>query len=301
MKKLSLYVLISIFAMPQLAHAGAWTLPKNNVWVEHYTKFNWADDDFDTKYNRHTKSNNAKSWGWSMNPKAEYGVTDWFTVFGGVEYKEAKYKEYARPPEWGPYSVKNHAFTSFDFGGRVRFLEEPVVVSGQVKANYYTGYDEGKSGVGGQPALGDRNDYYEFKALLGKFFDQHAGWPFYLGLESGYRLKNRYVGDEIPLFVEGGFWPYKWLLLKGEIDSYFGLNGTGEILKDAMTFRVGPVFQLVDIYEAISGNDITNGDFSSDITRQDRSLNLSLQYGNTFWGRNVSADQELILKLSGQF
>jgi len=247
-------------------------------------KGQWAKHDFGSNKDLHRKNNDARSWGWSMIPKFEYGVTDWFTVLGSIEYKEAKYKEYARNPAWGPYSVKNHGFTNVDLGGRVRFLEKPVVLSGQIKASCYTGYDEGKEGVARQPELGDRNDALDLRLLVGKKFD--TAIPFYFGAETGYRFKNRDVCNDIPFFVEGGFWPCDWLLIKSEIDGYWAHDITGKLEKEYAIWRIGPVFQLF------------GGD---DITRAGKSFDIGVQYGWTFWGRNTSADQELILKVSSQF
>ncbi|MFH1665252.1 MAG: hypothetical protein ABIA77_03795, partial [Candidatus Omnitrophota bacterium] len=90
----------------------------------------------------------------------------------------------------------------------------------------------------------------------------------------------------MPFFVEGGFWPVKWFLIKSEIDGVFCHDGTGKIEKEYAIWRIGPVFHL------LSGNDIM---------RQGKALDVALQYGLTFWGRNTSADQEFVIKVSAQF
>jgi hypothetical protein len=111
MKKILAVLLIACFVMPQLAFAGAWTLPRNNVWTEVYSKWSWSKSAFDADRKKQRYGNDGRAWGWTLNPKAEYGVTDWLTLLGGVEYKDGYYKEFSRLPAWGPYSIKNHAVT----------------------------------------------------------------------------------------------------------------------------------------------------------------------------------------------
>ncbi|MBU1083535.1 MAG: hypothetical protein ABIG55_04880 [Candidatus Omnitrophota bacterium] len=299
MKKFISIFLMSCILFPQLAFAGAWTLPENNVRLEYLMKANWAKRDFTSNGDLRRKGGDARSWGWSMIPSVEYGVTDWFTIFGKLEYKEAKYKEYVRPIAWGDWAVKNHAVTNVDVGGKVRLLKDPVVLSAQVKGSVYTGYVEGDlTGKDEQPALSDRNDSIEIRGLVGKVFD--TAIPFYLGAESGYRFNNRGVANDIPFFAEFGFWATDWLLLKTEVDGYWSHNQTGETDKDYAVWRIGPIFQLLDLYRSLTGEEITGGPASS-VTQANKSLNLEIQYGNIFWGKDVSADQEVVMKISTQF
>ncbi len=286
MKKVFLLVLLSCLVLPQLAFGGAWTLPRNDIWIEYVTKASWAKDDFGPDKDLTRKGADARSWGWGMIPKAEYGITDWFTLMGSLEYKEAKYKEYARNPAWGPYSVKNHGVTNVDFGGKFRFLKEPVVLSGQIKAQIYTAYDKGKTGVANQPGLSDRFDAIEFRGLISRKWDTKI--PFYLSSELGYRFKNRGIDNDMPFFVEGGFWAFDWLLLKTEVDGFWSHDGTGNFEKEYAIWRIGPTFQLL-------------GAGSDNVAKTESSFDISVQYGITFWGRNTSADQEVILKVAAQY
>ena len=307
MKKIIAILVLSCFLIPQLAFAGAWTLPKNNVWAEQTLKKLWAKYDYDSQHHMARKGNDARSWGWAAITKVEYGLFDWLTLLSGFEYKEGHYKEYDRNPTWGPYDTSNHAFTSFRLGAKARLLKDPVVLSIQAVGEWYTG---GKSytdpipgsstyGPEDRPGLSDGNDSLELRVLVGKKWD--TAIPFYLGAETGYRFKNRNVCSDIPFLVEGGFWPTKWLLLKSEVDGYWCNDGTGSIEKEYAVWRIGPVFQILDIIKSIKGETISTKDMTDTVTLQGRSLNLEVQYGNTFWGRNTSADQEIVVKVSGQF
>ncbi|MFC1644316.1 hypothetical protein ACFL5C_03280 [Candidatus Omnitrophota bacterium] len=295
MKKIIALLVISCFILPQLAFAGAWTLPKNGVWADYSIKGTWAKSSFWADRESHRLPRNARTWGWSMTPNIEYGVTDWFTVLAKMEYKEAKYKEYSRPPAWGPFSVKNHGLTEVQVGGKVRFLKDPFVLSGQIKGLIDTGYNDDLR----QPGLSDRNNALELKGLVGKVFN--VPLPWYVGAETGYRFNNKQLCNYVPFFLEGGFWPVRWLNIKNEIDGVLCHDGTGNIEKEWATWRIGPVIQLYTIYHIMKGVDVTSKEFTSDVTKAGKSFNLEVYYGNTIWGRNVNDEQEVILKISGQF
>lgn len=301
MRKLFVATLIictAIMMMPQFAFAGAWTLPQSNWWAQYYWKILYADSVFglNEKQGKHGQSNGGKNWGYQMIPEIHFGVTDWFEPFWSITYKDEQYKEYERPPSWGPFQRKSHAFTNVDVGGKVRFLKDPFVLTGQVKGSIYTGEGQNK-----EPQLSDGNDSLEVKGLVGKIFGPKE-MPFYFGFESGYKFNNRGVANQVPIFAEGGFWPFKWLLAKTEIDGYWAHNGTGsQVEKSYVTWRIGPVIQLHTIYYMMQGMDVTSKEFTSDITKAGRSLNFEVQYGNTFWGKNTAAYQEAVFKIYGQF
>jgi len=304
MRKTLLLAVIACFILPQIAFGGAWTLPKHGLWGEYAVKWNWADDDFNGSAKRVDKTRDAKTWGWSMNPKVEFGLTDKITLMGGLEYKEASYKEYARPVAWGPYSVKNHALTSIDGGVKVKLVDKPLVVSGQFKGIFYTEYqDKALEDVAEAPELGDRTNAYEVRVLASKKWETEI--PFYLGAETGYRYNEKNIHDQVPFFVEAGFWPLSWLLVKSEVDGFFGIpstSGKGAVRKEYAIVRVGPSIELLELFDVLTGRSYSEGDGSvNSVTRGGRSLSIDVQYGFWFWGRNVSADQEVVLKIAGQY
>ncbi|MBF0217116.1 MAG: hypothetical protein HQL30_09000 [Candidatus Omnitrophica bacterium] len=302
MRKL-ITVFISLMLLPELAFAGAWTLPKENLWTEYTIKYNWAKKTFNNTKNLGRMNNDARSWGWGMLPKMEYGVTDWFTALGGLEYKEAWYKELARPINWGPYSVKNHALTQVDFGGRIRILDNPMVLSAQAKFEVYTDYqDLSLQDVAEAPELGDRVNMLDLRLLAGKKWE--AAIPYYLGAESGIRFKDRNSGSDVPFFVEGGFWPLSWLILRTEVDGFWLIQDSKRrTKKEYAIWRVGPTFDILDLWDIFSGKKTQPGKqgANTSILRKGKGLELSVQYGYWFWGRNVNQDQEVVLKLAGQY
>lgn len=302
MKKLLILTLALCVIAPHLAFAGAWTLPKNRVWVEQSSKISWGKEDFTTgggvqRKGTHPENPNpaGRSHIFSSVTQMEYGVEDWLTALGGFEYKTGEYKEDNRPAGWeDPYKVSNHAFTNMELGLRARFMEEPVVASLQIKGIWYLGGKGSKSAM----QLSDGNDTLELRALVGKSWHE-TYFPIYAGIESGYQFNNRGVQNRLPAFAEVGFWPLDWLLVTNELDMVFGHNSTGDAEKSWMTWRVGPTFQLLDLWETITGKSIEGTGVSA--TREGRSLDLAINYGRTLWGRKTSKDQELIIKLSATF
>ena len=289
---------LGMFFSSKKAFAGAWTVPKYKVWGELTFKWNWSKFDYSPENHLDHKSNDGRSWGWSMEPKVEYGITDWFNVLASVEYKESKYKEYGRAAGNGPFRRKNNGITAIRLGGKLRFLEKPAVVSGLVKVHIYPGYgnnDGDDPAFRNQPSIGDGEDTLELRGLIGKEFFVPLGMLFnegdyslkcYGGFEAGYAIKNRDVCNNFPYLIEAGFWPLDWLLIKTEIDGIFSHDGTGTVEKEYAIWRIGPVFQV------LSGDSVT---------KQGKMFNIELQYGNTFWGRNTAADQEFIVKAQSQF
>jgi len=291
-------LLICCFVLPQMVFGGAWTLPNGSIWIEETVTHRYAKWDFDADRELARKNRNARQTGWDSVTKAEYGIFDWLTILGGITYKESNYVEHNRPPSWGKYDINGHAFTEAEVGLKARILEKPVVLSGQIKIQTYLDGKQYTDPVKGSltynssstPALHDGHNALEFRGLVGRKFD--TAIPFYLGAEAGYSFRNRDVCNGFPLFLEGGFWPADMLLIKGEIDAYLSHDATGSIEKDYAIWRVGPVIRLL----GAKGKSQT-----SSVTREGAFLDLTIQYGNTFWGRNVGKDHMYIVKLAAQF
>ncbi len=283
--------LVSLF--PKNAFGGAWTVPKYKIWSELYMKWEWAKETYGDDYKRKKKGKDARSWDFVFEPKFEVGLTDWLNFLLSLEYKDLNYKEYGRPASWGPYAHDSNGLTAVRIGTKVRFLKEPVVLSGLFKAHIYPGYDLDHGDdpeYRHEPKLGYGDNIYEFRGLVGKTFNfapfEGISLPCYAGLESGFRWRTREVANDIPIFFEIGCWPFKWLLLQTELDTMLALPKTGSVDTSYIVWRVGPVLQLLGDSTMRKGKQI---------------LNLQLQYGNVIWGRNTDAFQEIVFKIQVQF
>jgi len=295
-----LLLLVAVFMFEQCAFAGAWTVPKDHIWAEWYQKFNWAKYDYNADNKLERKSNDGRSWGWSFEPKIEYGAYDWLNfLMSIVEYKQQYYKEYGRPiapgNNWGPFRRKNHGVTAVRLGGKIRVIDKPAVISFQTKVDLYTGYgmDHGDDpAFRNQPGIGDGETGIETRALFGKEFHLPFGWKnkqikCYAGAESGYRVNaNSPLVNQVPFFFETGFWLQKQLLIKTELDGRWSHDDTGSVEKEWAIWRIGCLW-------AVLGGD--------PVAKQGKQFNVEFQYGLWAWGRNVSADQELIVKIQTEF
>jgi len=289
----SVFILISLFGIEN-AFAGAWTVPKYHVWSEYYTKWNWGKEYFDNDWKKRKLNNNARSWEWVQEPKLEYGVTDSLTALAGLEYKESHYKEYDRPSSWGSFTHSNHGVTAVKVGGRWRFMDAPFVMSTQTKVFIYPGYgvNHGDDPTwSNTPSIGHGDDAVEQRILIGKTFSipltESFKLPCYFGAETGYRWRTKHVCDDIPYFIEGGFWPVKGFLVKTELDGYTYVPDTGNIKESYGIWRIGGVWEI----------------FGGDsVLRQGNKLfNIEFQYGMTLYGKNTTLYQEWVCKVQTQF
>ena len=296
-RSISILALVFLFVsllMIEHAFAGAWTVPKYKVWGEVYQKWNYATRGFNSDWQSEKLTNGTKNWEYVMEPKLEYGVTDWLNALFSIEYKEGRCKQYDRPAAWGSFTRKNNAVTNIKIGGKLRFLDTPVILSTQTRVFINPGYgiDHGddRFANSNQPGLGKGDDAVEQRILAGKTFNipftEKFKIPFYAGAETGYRWRTRHVCNDIPYFVEGGFWVRPWLLIKSELDGYKHHGGTGSIKESYGIWRAGCVWQV----------------FGDSTLREDNKMfNLEFQYGRTVWGKNTNDVQELVLKVQSQF
>ena len=290
----SIFILISLVSIENV-FAGAWTVPKHKVWSEYYMKWNWGKEYFNSDWKKKKLNNDARSWEFVQEPKLEFGVTDSLTALTSIEYKEAHYKEYGRPYKWnkGMFTHSNTGLTAVKVGGRWRFMDVPFVMSTQTKVFIYPGYpvDHGDDpGYTNSPSIGHGDDAVEQRILIGKVFSIPLTGtyklPCYWGAETGYRWRTKHVSNDIPYFLEGGFWPAPWLLVKSELDGYI-TAGTEKIKESYGIWRIGGVWQI----------------FGGDsVLRQGNKLfNIELQYGMTLWGKNTTLYQEWVCKVQTQF
>jgi len=288
-------VLLITFALimamlPASSYAGPWTVKKGRVWLEVFTRYFHSNQYFDSKGKKHGWEDNGWSAIWDLEAKMEYGATDNFSILLGVPYTWSNWKN-----DYG--KLKNEGFKMISIGGRYMFMKVPVVTALQFKA-YFSPKNNGK-----QPELCQYGQAYDFMILAGQSWYVGNGNQFFVSSETGFiaRTNSKYANN-IPVFVEAGYAPFDWIMLKGEIDCMISLPGTGQI-KDTYTWRAGPIINMV-------GEGFSSIEKGEDEPYDDFSLNLELQYGQTFAGRGdpdlpvedkVSAAQEFVFKIQSLF
>jgi hypothetical protein len=298
----ALIALILLVMCAQNAFAGAWTLPKYKVWGENYMKWDYAKETYDANWKRGQagRGSDGRNWGFTMVPRLEYGVADWANFIWRMPYKQYYYKEYGRPPAWGTFVYKNHGITSVDIGGKIRIFEKPFVLSVQeltwINVNGYGIYHGSDAGpFYNQPGLGDGEDTVDLRVIASKKWDVGMSFikegfklPVYLSGETGYQWKNRNVCDAWVYFIEGGFWPINWLLLKSELDGYKSHDGTGSRAEKAYG-----ILRFGFVWEVFGGDSI--------LRKGNKLFNLEFDYGMTIWGKNTTAYDEYVFKVQAQF
>lgn len=285
MKKFTVLLLLGVFMMlliPSSSHAGPWTLKAGKTWVEIFSRYTYADSTFDPHYDRSSWNNGGVSEIYDVEGKIEYGVTDDFNLQLGIPYSWSFWRDDFSIH--GPSPVlKNQGFKEIQIGGKYKFLKKPVVAAVQLKGFIYT-YNEREK----QPLLSEYGNAIEGRFMLGKAF-RIKKRPAYVAGEIGYKLRMKgNPGDSdwanvIPVFLEGGFSPWGWLLLKCELDANISHRGTGR-LKDTYTWRAGPIINLL-------GEGFSSVQKGGKAKEYPLSINLELQYGQTFLARGDSTIQ----------
>lgn len=308
---ITVILLFLSFLCAQYAFAGAWTLPKYKVWGEWYQKFEYAKEEYTSNWKRQQMGagKDARNWGFTMEPKLEYGITDSWTFMTSLQYKQYEYKEYGRPDYWPAtpgnlaFARKNHGLAYVMVGSRVRLIDKPVIVSVQGREFMYVGgygIDHGDNGYNENiPGIGYGNNSFDLRGIVSKqwdvkmpidmpFYQGEFKLPMYASAESGYVFNNRHVCNGWVYFTEYGFWPVPWLLLKTELDGYKSHDGTGSINEQAYgIWRVGARWHIFE------------GD--AYLRQGKKAFDIEFQYGMYLWGKNATAYNEFVLKVDAQF
>ena len=296
-----LIALLASILFAEQAFGGAWTVPKYKVWAQYYMKWNYAKAVFSNEWKKRTitsiGTNAFRSQEFNQIQEIDFGVTDWLNIQWGMEHKSSTWKEYDRPPAWGPlwseFTRKNQGFTNVMLGVKYQVLKTPVVVSGQTRFFIYPGeYGVAHSDAApfynaNQPVIGYGESSIEQRVLVSKKFFEKAKFPCYLNLETGYRWNNRHVCGGWPYFAETGVWATKNVILKSELDGYKSHDGTGSLNEQAYgIWRIGGIWAI------LAGDPIE---------RKGKQFNVEFTYGKSLWGKNATAYDEYVIKVYTQF
>lgn len=178
------------------AWAGAWTAPQGTA----YQKF--AFNYFKTNKNFNASGDLVafEADGVTPLPKfkdinftyyAEYGLTDTLTLFGSLPYKDIE-----SSPSTGP-AVSNSGIGDIDLGVRYNLYNaERGVFSIQGLVKVPEAYDR-------NDPLPLGNGQYDFELRL--LYGNGRLYPFYYGLEFGYRWRFKEPSDEWKYLLEAGY------------------------------------------------------------------------------------------------
>lgn len=287
---LALAILTGIVFATQKAFAGAWTTPKNHMWIELGNKYSFANDKFLRSGERVPLGRDdvfginkeAEWWAYDFEVKTEYGLADWLDSIFNIGYEVATYKEKNRPTSWGPYTKRDDGIKYISLGLKARATQTPMVVSYQLLGTIST-----PTGFKTEPQITTGDHRIEGRILIGKSY-KLGRLPAYSGFETGYRVRMGHkVADDIPLFFETGIVLLDHIMVQGEIDSWIGLDGTGSHSENLCTVRGGVIFSPTGKFNQLRGSN--------------SSLNIAVQGGYNLAGKNSNAGYEIIVKVSAQF
>ena len=242
---------------------GAWVIPKGKIYVEIYNKYYWHDSAFDENHDEVKWAYNGRYYEFRSELKLEYGLTDNLTILTYLPFKEASWKDDFKKPT-------RRNLVDVWCGAKYNLFTEPYVFTLQGRLKFPTHYNPNHV-----PSLGAEQIDGEIKFLFGKSL--HALFNGYTKLEFGFRARDEEPTNEIPYFFELGYNALDWLTLKTTIDGIEGIQGTGKTEEDYTKYNVSAILKVLN------------------------SCNLEIGYGETFYGKNSSAAQEIVLSVSTQF
>ncbi len=290
------FILIMICLLPTEAFAGAWTVPKGNWYVELYNKYYWHDSYFNADGDKTRWDYGGRYTEWMSELKAEYGITDRFNLLASIPYKHAVWSDHF-----------NHDVSS-DVGdswvkAKYRFFDEttmPFIFSGQAGLRIHGPYDPHDS-----PALGYHEMAGEARLIASKSF---SILPSYGGVEVAYRPRGKKPANEIPYFLEYGYYPTNWVMFKGTLDGVKAIRGTG-IKEDYTKWTASVILNLRGTFgtfrkKALEEESMEEAEIGWPAVLWWLKKYISeteLGYGNTFIGKNASNGSEIFFKATNQF
>ncbi len=195
-KKLSLSLLTASLALTSVnVLAGAWVPEQGNG----YIKLGYAD--FTSTGFRGNNPNFESFDGENTSLYVEHGLGNKFAVFGSLLYQSYEQND----TELGRTTASG--FGDAEIGVRYNWISDPFVLSTSLLLKTPFLYDE-------DDGLGNDQEDYEFKLLLGKGLDKFG----YVGAEVGYRLRSGEPSDEYRYLLEYGFNLNKNVYFRAKLD-----------------------------------------------------------------------------------
>ncbi|MDP2942072.1 MAG: hypothetical protein Q8O36_00945 [Candidatus Omnitrophota bacterium] len=264
--------------------------------MELYNKYYWHNSQFNADGDKTRWGYGGRYTEWMSELKAEYGLTDRFNLLASIPYKHAIWRDHF-----------NHDVSS-DVGdswvkAKYRFFDEttmPFVFSGQGGIGIHGPYDPHDS-----PALGSHEIAGEIRLIASRSF---SILPSYGGVEVAYRPRLKDPANEIPYFLEYGYYPTNWVMFKGTLDGVKAIRGTG-IKEDYTKWTASIILSLRGTFGTFRKKDLEEEAMEEAEIGWPAVLwwlkkyirEIELGYGNTFIGKNASAGSEIFFKATNQF
>lgn len=222
-----------VFGLGAEAWAGAWSQARGSYYAKLSGIFYRSDEVFNDMGDRAAMGMDDENFAGDQSfLYLEYGLLEHLTLVGqastGWLTAENRYLR-----------QKTRGVGDVDLGVKYQLVDRPLVLAPQVKVKVPTGYHAEYD-----PALGTGEADLEFRLLAARSL---YPWPFYLGVEVGYRVRGGLFSNQVPYFFEVGATPHERVFVKGYVEG-------------AETLTNGPkTLGLVGLAQVSEGNFVKAG------------------------------------------
>ena len=142
--------------------AGAWTVPRDRWYFEHFYRYYGSKNTFDNRGDSSRRTKTAHFSDIRNEWKLEYGLTNWLNLLVSAPYQSAHYRD-------DSVDLLNSGVGDIYVRAKLRPFVQPVTTSVQFSWKIPSAYDPKVS-----PGLGDGQVDFESRLLLSKAF---VYWP----------------------------------------------------------------------------------------------------------------------------
>lgn len=276
----SISIIFIALCFTEALFAGAWTQRKDH----YYFRISGFSFDsraiFDKNGNRVALIDNGRFTDIGAYAYLEYGLSDVVTFVGSVPYKRLRFRNENSAM---PLNRKNLGWGDVYLGLRYLLSDKGPITSLQAAFKLSTGYQTDTTALSLAPPLGDGQNDFELRALIGQSILRHAA---YYNLDIGYRARSQTPVDEIPFALEAGLGLGKAGLLIGQIYGVRALSGTEAVTVNTQSqTSLNPVEDYVKAHAQV-------------ILHIGKGMDLAFIYENLLAGRNTAAGRSIGVALA---
>jgi hypothetical protein len=187
--------ILAILLLPSSAFAGAWTSEPLHSWHKVAYNYFYSDEVWDE--NGDVIKEPSEFTDWNISYYGQLGLTGWLDFSTSFAYKNLTTED-------AEFERNSSGIGDVDLGLKGRFLEKPLVMSGQFTFTMPWAYDTDDF-----VPLGDGMPDYEVKLLLGRSLHP---LPAYVGAEAGYKIREGYQPNTVTYLAEVGVSLWKFYL-----------------------------------------------------------------------------------------
>jgi hypothetical protein len=260
--------------------AGAWTQRKDHYYFR-LSGFSFNSRAiFDKNGNRADLTDNGRFTDVGAHAYLEYGLSDQVTFVGSIPYKRLRFRNESSTM---PLNRKSIGWGDVYLGLRYLLSDKGPITSLQAAFKLSTGYQTDTTALAFAPPLGDGQNDFELRALIGQSILRHAA---YYNLDFGYRARSKTPVDEIPFALEAGIGLGKAGLLIGQIYGVRALSGTEAVtIKTQSQTSLNPIEDFVKAHAQV-------------ILHVGKGMDVAFIYENVIAGRNTAAGRSVGVALA---